>query len=72
MDDQAGPFSAESVIVYLADEPIIDEHADNGMGSCQTCALGDMFDPAPHPCRTLRLLAVPYSEHPGYRPEWRP
>jgi hypothetical protein len=23
-------------------------------------------------CETLRLLAVPYAGHPGYRPEWRP
>lgn len=24
-----------------------------------------------YPCRTLRLLAVPYSSRPGYRKEWR-
>lgn len=24
------------------------------------------------PCPTLRLLALPYSGRPGYRPEWRP
>lgn len=23
-------------------------------------------------CRTLRFLAVPYADHPGYRQEWRP
>ncbi|MEV8610273.1 DUF6221 family protein [Amycolatopsis sp. NPDC051373] len=23
-------------------------------------------------CRTLRLLALPYDEHPDYREEWRP
>lgn len=22
-------------------------------------------------CRTLRLLALPYADHPDYRPEWR-
>lgn len=24
------------------------------------------------PCRTLRLLAIPYATHPDYREEWRP
>jgi hypothetical protein len=24
------------------------------------------------PCRTLRLLALPHADHPGYREEWRP
>ncbi|MFD5217476.1 DUF6221 family protein [Streptomyces tendae] len=24
------------------------------------------------PCRTLRLLALPYADRPGYRPDWRP
>ena len=24
------------------------------------------------PCPTLRVLASVYSDHPGYRPEWRP
>ena len=24
------------------------------------------------PCRTLRLLALPYASHPDYRKEWRP
>lgn len=29
-------------------------------------------DPTPAPCSTLRLLALPYSDRPGYREEWRP
>ena len=24
------------------------------------------------PCATLRLLALPYADHPDYREEWRP
>jgi len=24
------------------------------------------------PCKTLRLLALPYDDRPGYRKEWRP
>lgn len=26
----------------------------------------------PGPCETLQLLALPYADHPDYRPEWRP
>jgi len=26
----------------------------------------------PYPCRTLRLLALPYAGHPDYREEWKP
>jgi hypothetical protein len=25
-----------------------------------------------YPCKTLRLLALPYADHPDYLPEWRP
>ncbi|MFJ6617597.1 DUF6221 family protein [Kitasatospora sp. NPDC091335] len=25
-----------------------------------------------HPCETLRLLALPYQDHPDYRPDWAP
>ena len=25
-----------------------------------------------HPCPTLRLLALPYADHPDYREEWKP
>jgi hypothetical protein len=32
---------------------------------CVAC--GDSF-----PCPTLRLLALPYADHPDYQPEWRP
>jgi hypothetical protein len=27
---------------------------------------------ADEPCPTLRLLALPYADRPGYRPEWAP
>jgi len=36
---------------------------------CQEC--GDRDYQKPWPCSTLRLLALPYSDHPDYRPEWR-
>ena len=32
---------------------------------CKRCTDG-------HPCDTLRLLALPYADHPDYREEWRP
>lgn len=32
---------------------------------CRQCA-------TEHPCQTLRLLALPYAAHPGYRPESAP
>jgi hypothetical protein len=25
----------------------------------------------PYPCATLRLLALPYADRPGYRKEWK-
>jgi hypothetical protein len=36
---------------------------------CITC--GD-WPTVPWPCRTVRLLALPYADKPGYREEWRP
>lgn len=33
--------------------------------SCQGCAH------EAHPCRTLRALAQPYVDHPGFDPAWR-
>jgi hypothetical protein len=35
-------------------------------GWCTVC------DGEPLPCPTLRLLALPYADHPDYRDEWRP
>ncbi len=62
---------------------IIEHHLpDSESGSppeCSTC-----FDPEtlhdwpeylvqePHPCPTLRLLALPYADREGYREEWKP
>lgn len=38
---------------------------------CAECDLGRKDYPY-FPCTTLRLLAVPYADRPGYREEWRP
>jgi hypothetical protein len=43
-------------------------YTDDGTPACATC--GDST--VKHPCRTLRLLAVPFDAHPGYDERWRP
>lgn len=37
-----------------------------GWGSCGCAGSGDW------PCDTVKLLALPYADHPDYREEWRP
>ncbi|MHB9857649.1 DUF6221 family protein [Streptomyces sp. YIM S03343] len=49
---------------------IIAEHALNGW-VCSTCDDGEV-PPQAFPCPTLRLLALPYADKPGYREEWAP
>lgn len=58
---------------------LVDEHAEfsheDGRSWCSTCA-------PPHPrvwpgykafpCLTMKLLALPYADHPDYREEWKP
>ena len=41
-------------------------------GLCPECRYRRPNTPAPAPCPTLRLLALPYADRPGYRAEWRP
>ncbi|MFE5958908.1 DUF6221 family protein [Streptomyces rubiginosohelvolus] len=62
-----------------AKRQLLDEHPDVNDGSCGTCVDGKWgypthggSSPQPYPCRTLRLLALPYSDHPGYEKAWRP
>jgi hypothetical protein len=46
-------------------------HRDLGFppGTCATC--DDWYGGGQDwPCPTLRLLALPYADHPGYEPEW--
>ncbi|WP_405149464.1 DUF6221 family protein [Sphaerisporangium sp. NBC_01403] len=56
---------------------IISEHAphEDYSWACRTCSAADscgcMGGPD-LPCPTLRLLALPYADHPDYREEWRP
>lgn len=48
--------------------------ADNGDTICGRCGREHIDGrPGGHfPCQTLRLLALPYADRPGYRDEWRP
>lgn len=64
---------------------ILDLHAPvptfhHDQPQCEYCAslchsrsgLGCDSPDAPYPCDTVRLLALPYADRPGYRDEWRP
>lgn len=62
-----------------AKRELLDEHGDVNDGSCGTCVDGQWGYPTHggsipqnYPCKTLRLLALPYADHPDYRPEWAP
>ena len=62
-----------------AKRQILDEHFNVNEGSCGTCVEGKWGYPThggslpqDYPCPTLRLLALPYADHPDYRDEWRP
>lgn len=39
---------------------------------CRSCEPDYQFPEQSWPCPTLRLLALPYADHPGYREDWRP
>jgi hypothetical protein len=44
-----------------------------GFSYCATCGSGEPYEyPTAWPCETLKLLALPYADHPDYRPEWAP
>ncbi|MEV7358190.1 DUF6221 family protein [Kitasatospora sp. NPDC091276] len=39
--------------------------------ACRSCE-PPQFPEHAYPCATLRLLALPYADHPDYRPAWAP
>ena len=58
---------------------IVEAHPDGhepgeAVPFCSTCEPEGPWNPATHryQCPTLRLLALPYADHPDYREEWRP
>lgn len=71
----------------VASRRILDEHSESE-GVCSRCGEEDMQEyydgetetetaeyewrQLPFPCLTVRLLAVPHADWPGYRDEWRP
>ncbi len=59
-----------------AERALLDLHAPDGYvpDDCGACARPEpgREHGIPSPCRTLRLLAAPYADHPAYQPEWAP
>jgi hypothetical protein len=67
-----------------AKRAILDEHAPRelmAMGDdlysypgmyCGCCSPRDPQQRQRHPCRTLRLLATAYADHPDFDPAWQP
>lgn len=52
-------------------EPGETEYVDGDV--CMVCEDLDVGDEGPfYPCKTLRLLALPYADRPGYQDDWRP
>ncbi|MGW9399370.1 DUF6221 family protein [Streptomyces sp. NPDC055642] len=52
---------------------ILEAHGRLDVGEfCSTCDAPSGIPGRPAGCDTLRLLALPYVNRPGYRQEWRP
>ncbi|MFI2663254.1 DUF6221 family protein [Micromonospora carbonacea] len=61
---------ARALAEVEAKRRIIDLHPAAGLRSApESCGSCVSY---PGPCDTLRLLALPYADRPGYREEWRP
>jgi hypothetical protein len=55
-----------------AKRQIIDLHRSGQHHQCRTGEHDDGYAKWVGICTTLRLLALPYADRPGYRNEWRP
>jgi hypothetical protein len=65
--DHMARFDPARVLAEVeAKREIVDQHGPTEDGTCRLCLY------LPLPCITLRLLALPYTDRPGYRDEWRP
>ncbi|MER5213680.1 DUF6221 family protein [Streptomyces sp. NPDC002838] len=51
--------------------PVQRRSTGSGGGTVEDCQICGHF-PAQYPCGTLRALALPYADRPGYRAEWAP
>ena len=68
--------SGRALAEVQAKRSILDLHVPYrriiGLG-CETCLGAVPGRPFPDfPCPTLRLVALPYADHPDYQQEWRP
>jgi Family of unknown function (DUF6221) len=84
--EQMGPFAVHNATHIARHDParvlaeveakraILDEHnlSYEGSRECYSCSDKRGDDIEPYPCPTVRLLALPYADRPGYRDEWRP
>ncbi|MFJ8146023.1 DUF6221 family protein [Streptomyces sp. NPDC096048] len=50
-------------------QPVEQRSTGSGGGVATDCQVCSHF-PARYPCATVRLLALPYADRPGFRPEW--
>jgi hypothetical protein len=74
------PTPAEDLARIAADREILALHYNDGPGhdsikripaACAMCGTPDEYGIA-WPCKTVRLLALPYADRPGYQEAWRP
>ncbi|EPD94626.1 hypothetical protein HMPREF1486_03179 [Streptomyces sp. HPH0547] len=49
-----------------------DEDGHDLGDGCEECGHSEEYSDRGGWCETLRLLALPYADRPGYREEWRP
>lgn len=54
-----------------AKRQVVELHAENDSNPSRF-ELQCWNDGEEYPCQTLRILALPYADHPAYRREWRP
>lgn len=60
-------------VYQMAPEPAGEPFCSHCANLCHSSSGIMCHNPdAPWPCPTVRLLALPYADHPGYRKEWRP
>lgn len=52
-------------------EPVDEPWCWSKVPWCERCSDAD-DGPTDYPCLTVRLLALPYADRPGYRDEWTP
>jgi hypothetical protein len=61
-------YPAQMLAQIARDRKILALHGPNEWGLCGICVMGS--DEERDPCATVRLLASPYAEREGFRPEW--